>query len=505
MEVAMSKTRLAVPLFLFAICIVVLGCAPTPNPLIGTFQPADCPVVLPSGLELGDNFEFGYVTVPELHAHPEGPTLDIAIARFRSTAAEPAPDPLVLNTGGPGDSNLDQFLPLFGGDAGRALLTQRDVVIIELRGLRYSKPALACDEVFAAQLNLARKNTSGAESNQVLLEAMQACGERLIRNGVNLSAFNNVETAADIALIMTALGYDQFNLFGSSAGTMIAQHVMRDHPERVRSAALNAAVPIGMSVLHNMMPNAARSVQRLFRLCAADETCGTAYPDLEVQFFALVEQLNQEPVTLPMANPVGGEVFDFVLNGDRLCTWMFSAMYTNIQMPLALGNFTAGDFSMLQSTPQIFFPMTRFTYGLSYSIFLTEAGFQTAREDQVIEGYGPFADGISLFFSPRLLALAQDAWPVEPIEEGLLLPLKSDIPTLILNGELDHVIPATAVSEMAKNLSNGYTYLFPGVAHSPIDSGPCAFGMMMQFFADPSQAPDSSCVDQHMLEFMTGG
>jgi len=30
-------------------------------------------------------------------------------------------------------------------------------------------------------------------------------------------------------MIMTILGYDKFNIFGSSAGTMVAQHVMRDY------------------------------------------------------------------------------------------------------------------------------------------------------------------------------------------------------------------------------------------------------------------------------------
>ena len=43
--------------------------APTPNPNIGKFEPAPCPVKLPEGIELGENVDFGYVTVPERHAH----------------------------------------------------------------------------------------------------------------------------------------------------------------------------------------------------------------------------------------------------------------------------------------------------------------------------------------------------------------------------------------------------------------------------------------------------
>ena len=280
---------------------------------------------LPSGIELGDNVAFGYVTVPERHAHPEGPVLQIAVARFRSPAENPAPDPVILNTGGPGDSNMDQFLPLLAGPAGPTLLAQRDAVIIELRGLRYSKPALVCQEVYDAQLAMVGEDVKGDEANQKLLDGMRACHDRLVAEGVNLSAYNNVETAADIAPASRRPGRaDRFNLFGSSAGTIVAQHVMRDFPDRVRSVVLNAVVPLGRPWLKEMMLNAAASLQRSFQLCAENEACRAAYPDLENRFFALLEELNREPVTLPVVNPASGETVDFGLNGDRVSTWLFS-------------------------------------------------------------------------------------------------------------------------------------------------------------------------------------
>jgi pimeloyl-ACP methyl ester carboxylesterase len=477
--------------------------APTPNPNIGKFEAAPCPVELPPGIELGDNVEFGYVTVPEHHAHPEGPVIQIAVARFRSAAENPAPDPVILNTGGPGDSNMDQFLPLLAGPAGSVLLGERDGVIIELRGLRYSKPALVCQEVYEAQLAMVSQDIKGAEANDKLLDGMRACHERLVAEGVNLSAYNNVETAADIALITSSLGYDKFNLFGSSAGTLIAQHVMRDYPERVRSVVLNAAVPLGRSWLKEMLPNAAANLENAFRLCAENEACNAAYPDLENRFFALLEKLNREPVTLPVTNPVDGETVDFVLNGDRVSTWLFATMYMNTQIPATVGRFLEGDFAELQQGPQLFFPMTRFTYGLSYSIFGSEATDYTLDDTMVPGRYGAFADGCAMFFGPRLQVRAQEFWKVERLDPELLRPLESDVPTLILNGELDHVLPPRYAKDAARRLKNGHLFLFPGVAHSPVDHGDCALGMLMQFFHDPSQAPDATCMEQFKHELKT--
>ncbi len=502
MKMRAPSALFLVPMIHFAACSAPAP-APTPNPNIGKFEAAPCPVELPPGIELGDNVEFGYVTVPERHAHPEGPVIQIAVARFRSAAENPAPDPVILNTGGPGDSNMDQFLPLLAGPAGSALLAERDGVIIELRGLRYSKPALVCEEVYEAQLGMVGQDIKGPEANGKLLDGMRACHDRLVAEGVDLSAYNNVETAADIAMVLSSLGYDKFNLFGSSAGTMIAQHVMRDFPERVRSVVLNAAVPLGRSLLKDMMPNAAAGLKNAFELCAKDEGCNTAYPDIENRFFGLLEQLNREPVTLAVSNPVDGETVDLVVNGDRVSTWLFASMYSEPPDPGYRGPASGRRLRGAAEEPRLFFPMTQFTYGLSYSIFSSEAMDYTLDDVTVPGRYAAFVDGCAMFFGPGLLAQAQEFWKVEPVDRDLLLPLESDIPTLILNGELDHVIPPQYPTEMAKHLKNGHLFLFPGVAHSPVDHGDCALGMLMQFFHDPSQAPDATCMEQFKHELKT--
>jgi len=477
------------------------GYAAAPNSDIGKFESATCPVDLPGGIDLGNRFEFGYVTVPEQHARPGGSVIQLAVARFKSFSDNPAPDPLILNTGGPGDSNMDEFIPLAAGPMGQAILAQRDVVIIELRGLRYSKPALICDEVFEAQLSMVGKDIRGKEANQILLTAISASCDRFRKEGINLSAYNNMETAADIAMVMTTLGYDKFNMFGSSAGTMVAQHVMRDYPQRVRCVVLNAAVPLGQPFFKNMMSNASESLERMFEQCEADEASNAAYPDMEKKFFAYLKQLNKEPVTIAVKHPESGEEVSFVLNGDRLSTWIFASMYFNTQIPYTLSKFMAGDYSELQNSANIFFPMHNFSYGLSYTVFSSESLDFTAEDIEVGGRYSAFVDGMSMFFGPKLLVQANEFLKIKPLDRSLLKPLKSDIPTLILNGEMDHVLPRAYIKDMASNLSNGYMYLFPGIAHSPIDAGSCAFMMTMEFLTEPTKAPNSACMKQFKHEF----
>jgi pimeloyl-ACP methyl ester carboxylesterase len=147
--------------------------------------------------------------------------------------------------------------------------------------------------------------------------------------------------------------------------------------------------------------------------------------------------------------------------------------------------------------------MRRFSYGLSYTIFSTEYLDFEAEDVRVDGRYARFVDGTSLFFGPRLIAQARSFWNVESVDRSLLRPLVSDIPTLVLNGELDHVIPTSYVSDFASRLSKGHVYVFPGIAHSPIDAGACPLSMILDFLSDPSRAPDAECVGQFKHVFQT--
>ena len=96
---------------------------------------------------------------------------------------------------------------------------------------------------------------------------------------------------------------------------------------------------------------------------------------------------------------------------------------------------------------------------------------------------------------------ASECWESDPLPGELFAPLRSEVPTLILNGRLDHVIPIEAAEELVAGLENGHLFVFDGVAHSPIDAGTCGLEIMMAFVADPSVAPDASCVAQYKHEF----
>ncbi|NTU79382.1 MAG: hypothetical protein HGA45_08260 [Chloroflexales bacterium] len=135
--------------------------------------------------------------MPELHGKPDGKRIRIAVAVVKSTSATPAPDPLVYLEGGPGGSALKNVTNLLSGPFGQ-LLSNRDLIIYDQRGAGYSEPALTCPEAATVGFDALEQNLSAADFITRRNAALVACHDRLVQAGVNLAAYNSLESAADL-------------------------------------------------------------------------------------------------------------------------------------------------------------------------------------------------------------------------------------------------------------------------------------------------------------------
>ena len=98
---------------------------------------------------LGSRVECGELSVPLHHAEPDGEQLPLAFVRLPAQSATPAPDPIVVIPGGPGQSG--RSIAAMAGGLLRDANVDRDIVIIDPRGTGSSNK-LACpfeDDDFA--------------------------------------------------------------------------------------------------------------------------------------------------------------------------------------------------------------------------------------------------------------------------------------------------------------------------------------------------------------------
>jgi len=492
----------ALLLTLFAIPAGRAAAQTTPD-TPGTFIPAEC---MFEGIELGPTtldgaalgFDCGYVVVPLRHANPDGPTIRVPVAVRR--AAGGAADPLLLAQGGPGGDAFEVFSILIQPNS--ALSTSRDIVIFNQRGTPYAEPELTCPETEAALADILVADSE--EGERLSNEAMAACYARLRAEGIDLSAFNSLENAADVPLVARALGYDEYNFYGVSYGTLLGLHLMRNHPEGLRSVILDSVAPTDVNFLAQVAASEDRVFGEVFAACAADAACAAAYPNLEERFYDLVRRYDENPVDLTLTDPETGEEYDTFLDGRGLRTVLFQLLYVPRMaavLPSLIADIEAGDLRYLEAM----WPL------LVFDQLVAEGMYNSVicAEDADIDLDAVPLDGLR----PEIVATAVEdlrrildgcaRWPVEPLPASVDAPVVSDIPTLLLSGRFDPVTPPVFAQAAAAGLSNATVLVDPTAAHGVAFRSECVNGIILDFLADPNATPNSSCLAEGAaLEFV---
>ena len=251
----------------------------------------------------GETVICGTVTVPENYDEPDGNQIDLAFAVLKSTSLSPVPDPLIYLHGGPGAAELRSLAKMTERFA--PIRQSRDVVIFDQRGTGYSNERLTCEVEYATQQEAMREfvqnyNQSGGsvpEEFGVNYKIFEVCLERFEEIDTDLAQYNTMNNARDVVNLASALGYDVYNLYGFSYGTQLALEVMRQQPEALRSVILDSVAPADLKLYENFGQPNVEAVTSLFEICANDEACSAAYPDLQNRFEALLTTLNNHPLS----------------------------------------------------------------------------------------------------------------------------------------------------------------------------------------------------------------
>ena len=263
------------------------------------FVKADCPMRFdhPRGLHV----DCGYVSVLEDRGWPDGNVIRLAVARLRASVSSSHPDPVIYLAGGPATSALER-IDLFIDDA-RFIWKERDLVLLDQRGVGHSEPRLECPDYRRRTAEIGELDLNPDEELQRQVDALLACKRTLSEQGIDLGAYSPEAVAADVAHVAEAMGYRAYNLYGGSYGTMLALTVMRDFPVNLRSVILDGVMPPQVKLGETTYGNAASALEALFRHCEADRECAERYPDLEQELWQIVDRYAEQPTTSTYLDP----------------------------------------------------------------------------------------------------------------------------------------------------------------------------------------------------------
>ncbi len=143
------------------------------------------------------------------------------------------------------------------------MLADRDVIIFEQRGNRYADPALMCDSSIWWEVE----------------PGHTPCLDSIKEKGVDITQYHTQNIVRDMMTLRQALGYEQWNLYGSSFSTSLMLLLMEADPEGIRSAILQSVKPPNETTFAHEADSPLRAIQQMFNDCAADSRCAVAYPE----------------------------------------------------------------------------------------------------------------------------------------------------------------------------------------------------------------------------------
>lgn len=464
------------------LALALAACSRSPGPVSGgpaTSLPL-APCQLP-GIER--EARCGTLEVFENRAARRGRKIGLRVAVLPAASARPAPDPLFILVGGPGQpavSVAKAFSDLFAD-----VLRERDVVLVDQRGTGGSN-ALDC---------LLAGSDEDPQSYLVDMLPLAPLRECLTRLDADPVLYTTAIAMEDLDDVRAALGYERINLYGSSYGSRAALVYMRRFPQRVRSVVMRGVVPTNMKVPLYYARDSQRALDLLFAQCEADEACRRAYPDLRGTFRAVRERLAKGPVEVETRlQEAGDRVFRFRLSLDDFNEALRFRLYNEESslIPLYLHNAAQGDFSEMGRLALRLRRAAAKGQLLSVGLFLSITCAEDAPFIDPAEARR-LAEGTFLgTYRVDQQARACEVWPRGALPAGFADDVRSDVPALLISGYRDPVAPPVWGEQVARHLPNSHHLVLQHGFHGLPD--PCVTRIMNDFYRRGSaEGLDTSC------------
>ncbi len=452
------------------------------------FQKTKCWFDIPRDREMA----CGSLHVPENRAKGASAEITLAVVIFQPDRERY--EPVVYLSGGPGQaagigtrSDIDRWWEFISQ---QTWMIGRRVVVVDQRGIGMSKPALDCSKFFKPDdwhRILLSVDADASNLDKLQRKNVLACRSALISKGIDLSAYNTVESAADIDDLRKKLGIARWVLYGVSYGTKLALEVMDTYPEGISAAILDSVLPRNINYLMEDGPNLTRALKLLDRDCRLDRNC---MRDLAKAVETIVRQLDRQPLLLRGSGKSNSpDRYRYVSGADFLDV-LFDSFY---------------DRYAIEMLPPLIESTYKHDYGpLAQLIFEDQSG-----ETDIFDGMD-FTVTCSESAPSKLPGARAEYWTgwAENEEYSWICPLwlpeahvrprrqvqRSRIPALLLSGEYDAATPSDWAYRAAKNLTASQVVVFRGIGHDVVDSDPCGSEVVADFLANPRRRVTTPCI-----------
>lgn len=198
--------------------------------------------------------ECGKLTVPIDWSKPNGPTIDVAVARRKATDPSARVGSLVLGAGGPGGSGVE-FAYSAPGFFTEEIQKSFDIVGFDPRGVGRSNPVICSASVFNQMPHPVIKSQAEFDKWTSYNKTLRA--DCRTRTGPVYDHVDSTNVARDMEALRAALGEEKLTFYGVSYGTLLGQMYAELFPNKIRALVLDSNMDHSLSTWPFMLTEAA--------------------------------------------------------------------------------------------------------------------------------------------------------------------------------------------------------------------------------------------------------
>lgn len=454
--------------------------ASTGNQGVSTVDWGRCDDAIP----LGPAIECATIGVPVDHSDPNGPTIEIALARVEASGDDRIGS-LLFNPGGPGGSGID----LLAGVAAivpRELARRFDLVSFDPRGVGMSAP-IDCDIDFDDGISLLPEGDDAGWTD--LVDEARDLPERCSDATATLAPFVGTNSAArDLDAIRAALGDEQLTYVGFSYGTRLGATYAELFPDRVRALVFDGAVaPTADSteIARGQAPAFDRALEAFAGACDRDADCAAGASGATLDVYAELVNEIAEVGSFPTADD------DRVLTPGELQLGVVAALYSTQLWPI-LGDGLADaavrqDGTVLQALADSYTGRradgtydNRQVAGLAVNC----ADEATRPPDATVRRQAEAIADLSRWFDDSLRADTGCIGTPDPLDPVIIGPAAGAAPILVIGNTGDPATPYEWAVDLAAFLDDAVLYTVESDGHTAFLSVPCVEQVVVDYLVD---------------------
>lgn len=387
-----------------------------------------CPVKIGEGVIA----KCGYLVVPENRQKPNGRQIKIPFVFVRKPAMDTVKNIFLYTTGGPGYSTIDNIDQI---TANSGFLKYGAFIAFDQRGTKKAIPSLNCPEIEDA---IKRSYREHLPKDSLVLQAVKQCRDKLVGQEIDLSAYNTVESAADINDLRLALDIRSMNLVGISYSGGLMLTVARNHPQGIKSLILNSPLPGYVNYEEHGLFNMNEALEQLFANCKADSANQVLYGNLKERFQNYFIEITGRRFSLSYKEKSTGKTFPLQYGKTELLDVIINRMNTSQlkSLPFVITEIIKGRHDYVREVlDNVFAGNPGYSLGMRFSVYCTE---QIAYSDsELIKKQEEVLPWFARYTFNDVNHPICGCWKVKPETPIVKTPVYAEIPVLLSAGDAD--------------------------------------------------------------------